>query len=391
MNKSFDVIIVGAGAAGLMSGIEAGKRGKKVCIIEHSEKIAEKIRISGGGKCNFTNLHVSKENFISNNPNFCISAIKQYSQYNFIDLVKKYKIDFYEKKLGQLFCVNKSQEIIDMLINECKKYNVVIYNNTLIKSVSKSLDFFECKTENKSFRSISLVIAAGGLSVPKVGASSFGYDIAQKFNIKVLKTRPGLVPLTFNENLLEIYKQLAGISINAKVSFENTSFAEGFLFTHKGLSGPSILQISSYWIPGKQININLLPTIELSHLLLNKKTKTPKQNLHSFLFEFLPRRLVKSLYPDFNNNFAEISESKISFITDNIINWKVLPSGTEGYRAAEVTLGGIDTSEISSKTMESKKVKGLFFVGEVVDVTGHLGGFNFQWAWSSGYVAGNNV
>ena len=391
MNKNFDVIIIGAGAAGLMSGIEAGKRGKKVCIIEHSEKIAEKIRISGGGKCNFTNLRVSKENFISNNPNFCISALKQYNQFNFIELVKKHKIDFYEKKLGQLFCVNKSQEIIDMLIEECKRQNVIIYNNTLIKSVSKNLDSFECQTENKSFRSNSLVIASGGLSVPKVGASSFGYDIAQKFNIKVLKTSPGLVPLTFSHNLLETYKKLAGISINAKVSYENTSFAEGFLFTHKGLSGPSILQISSYWMPGKRININLVPRIELSRLLLDKRKINPKQNLHSFLFEFLPKRLVKSLYPDLNYNFAEISESKVSLIIENITNWKVLPAGTEGYRTAEVTLGGVDTSEISSKTMESKKVKGLFFIGEVMDVTGHLGGFNFQWAWSSGYVAGKNV
>tara|TARA_A100001015_G_C15001306_1_gene718616 strand:+ start:172 stop:1344 length:1173 start_codon:yes stop_codon:yes gene_type:complete len=390
MKKSFDVIIIGGGAAGLMSGIEAGKRGKKVCIIEHSDKIAEKIRISGGGRCNFTNLYVSKDNFISNNPNFCISALKQYNQYNFIELVKKHKIDFYEKKLGQLFCVKKSQEIIDMLLNECRKYKVTIYKNTHINSVSKNLGFFECNTENESFRSNVLIIASGGLSVPKIGATPFGYEIAQKFNIKVIKTRPGLVPLTFDQSLLEISRKLAGTSINAEVSCGKKSFLEGFLFTHKGLSGPSILQISSYWALGEQISINLIPSIKLSKFFLEMKNKS-KKSLNSILYEFLPKKLVKLLFFEFNDNFKEISKSRILEIAQQIENWKLRPSGTEGYRTAEVTLGGVDTNEISSKTMESKKVKGLFFIGEVMDVTGQLGGFNFQWAWSSGYVAGNNV
>ena len=390
MNEKYDVVVIGAGAAGMMSAIEAGKRGRKTLLIDHSKKIGEKIRISGGGRCNFTNINASPSKYISNNPRFIISALNQYNQENFIDLVKRYKIKFHEKKLGQLFCDNSAQEIIDMLLNECKLANVILKIDTKVTEVKFRHKMFIIRDNLKTYISSSLVIATGGLSVPKIGASKFGYDIAKKFNLNVIDTVPALVPLTFNEKILKKCKLLAGVSANALISFKKTFFEEGMLFTHRGLSGPSILQISSYWKEGETLNIDLCPQKNIFKFLLEKRNTAPKQNINTIINSFLAKRLATSICEEnkITGNIGELSNKNIKKLADSINNWVVEPIGTEGYRTAEVTLGGVDTNELSSKTMMSKKYPGLFFVGEVVDVTGHLGGYNFQWAWSSGYVAG---
>ena len=394
MNRNFEVIVIGAGAAGLMCAIEAGKRNKKVLIIEHSSKIAEKIRISGGGRCNFTNLYSNSENFLSNNKHFCKSAFSKYTQNDFIDLVKKHKIKFHEKKLGQLFCDNSAKDIIEMLITECEIQKVEISLNTEIKSVMREENLYILETENKGkFICSSLVIATGGLSIPKIGASDFGYKIANQFNLKVTNLYPALVPLTFKDDILEFCKSLAGVSIEASVKINKTIFNEGLIFTHRGISGPSILQISSYWKPDRSIEVNLSPLNSMHKTLKERRVKTPKQNISNVLSDFLPNKLALAITSLLNTNqkIGEASNSTLNKISNFINKLNVLPTGTEGYRTAEVTLGGIDTNEINSATMECKKYSGLYFIGEVVDVTGHLGGHNFQWAWSSGYVAGQNV
>ena len=394
MNKNFDVVIVGAGAAGLMCASEAGKRNKKVLIIEHSTKIAEKIRISGGGRCNFTNIYSNDENFLSNNKHFCKSAFSKYTQNDFINLVKKYKIKFHEKKLGQLFCDNSAKDIIEMLITECEIQKVEISLNTKVKSVIREENLYILETENKrKFICSSLVIATGGLSIPKIGASDYGYKIANQFNLKVTNLYPALVPLTFKDDILEFCKSLAGVSIEASVKINKTIFNEGLIFTHRGISGPSILQISSYWKPDRSIEVNLLPLISMDKTLKERRVKTPKQNISNVLSDFLPNKLAMAITSLLNTNqkIGEASNSTLNKISNFINKLNVMPTGTEGYRTAEVTLGGIDTNEINSATMECKKYSGLYFIGEVVDVTGHLGGHNFQWAWSSGYVAGQNV
>jgi predicted Rossmann fold flavoprotein len=390
MTEKFDVIVVGAGAAGMMSAIEAGKRGRKVLLVDHAKKIGEKIRISGGGRCNFTNINTNPSKFISKNPKFVISALKQYTQNNFIDLIKKHNIKFHEKKLGQLFCDESAQQIIDMLLLECEMANVVLKRNTTIDDIYTQEDkYFIIVGEDKYFCE-SLIIATGGLSIPKIGASKFGYDIAQKFGLKVIETLPALVPLTFSEKILAICKELTGLSVEAVVSFKKTFFEEGMLFTHRGLSGPSILQISSYWKLGDDIKVNLSPKLDLDQFLNNRKISNPKQDIRIIVSEILPRRLAHIICNEnnMNGNICELSNKVLSSLSNSINAWAINPTGTEGYRTAEVTLGGIDTEEISSKTMMSNKHPGLFFIGEVVDVTGHLGGYNFQWAWSSGYVAG---
>ena len=390
MTEKYDVIIVGAGAAGMMSAIEAGKRGRKVLLVDHAKKIGEKIRISGGGRCNFTNIHTSPKKFISNNPKFVISALKQYTQNNFIDLIKKHNIKFHEKKLGQLFCDESAQQIIDMLLLECDTANVVLKKDTTIDDIDKQDDkYFIVVGDNKYFCQ-SLIIATGGLSIPKIGASKFGYDIAKKFNLKVVETLPALVPLTFSEKILAICKELTGLSVEAVVSFKKTFFEEGMLFTHRGLSGPSVLQISSYWKLGDNIKVNLSPKIEVDKFLNDKKVSNPKQDINITVSEILPKRLAHIICNENNvsGNICELSKKVLNQLSNSINAWVINPTGSEGYRTAEVTLGGIDTEEISSKTMMSKKHSGLFFIGEVMDVTGHLGGYNFQWAWSSGYVAG---
>lgn len=390
MLERYDVIIIGAGAAGLMSAIEAGKRGRKVLIIDHSKKIGEKIRISGGGRCNFTNTYTHPSKFISKNPKFIISALSQYTQNDFINLIKKHNIKFHEKKLGQLFCNESAQQIIDMLLLECKKANVILKKDTKISDVKKKENEYFIMVGSDKYLSESLIIATGGLSIPKIGATKFGYDIAKKFDLKIIETLPALVPLTFNEKILAICKELSGLSIEAAVSFKKIFFEEGMLFTHRGLSGPSILQISSYWKLGERIKINLSPRLDVAKFLKDKKNSNPKQEINIAIAEIIPKRLAHIICNENNvsGNICEISNKVLDRLSSYINTWTINPTGSEGYRTAEVTLGGIDTDEISSKTMMSKKHHGLFFVGEVVDVTGHLGGYNFQWAWSSGYVAG---
>jgi predicted Rossmann fold flavoprotein len=390
MKEKYDVIIVGAGAAGMMSAIEAGKRGRKVLLVDHAKKIGEKIRISGGGRCNFTNINAHHSKFISNNPKFIISALKQYTQNDFINLIKKHNIKFHEKKLGQLFCDESAQQIIDMMLLECKEANVILKKDTKVTDIDKEDDKYFIMVGSDKFLSESLIIATGGLSIPKIGATQFGYDIAKKFNLKVVTTLPALVPLTFSEKILAICKELTGLSVEAVVSFKKTFFEEGMLFTHRGLSGPSILQISSYWKLGEDIKINLSPKLDIIKFLGYRKNSYPKQDINVIISEILPKRLAYIICNENNvsGNICELSNKVLNQLSTSINAWAISPTGSEGYKTAEVTLGGIDTDEISSKTMMSKKHHGLFFIGEVVDVTGHLGGYNFQWAWSSGYVAG---
>ena len=390
MIEKYDVIIIGAGAAGMMSAIEAGKRGRKVLLVDHAKKIGEKIRISGGGRCNFTNINTHPSKFISKNPKFVISALNQYTQKDFINLIKKYNIKFHEKKLGQLFCDESSQQIIDMLLFECKKANVILMQEIFITNVDKVDNKYFIAINNKKYFCDSLIVATGGLSVPKIGASKFGYDVAKKFNMSIVETLPALVPLTFDEKLLKICKELSGLSLEAVVFFNKIFFQEGMLFTHRGLSGPSILQISSYWKLGDNIKLNLSPKVDIFKLLVSEKKSNPKHDINNILSEILPKRLAIIICKENNvsGNIFEISNKSLKQLSDSINTWVINPIGSEGYRTAEVTLGGVSTNEISSKTMMSKKNPGLFFIGEVVDVTGHLGGYNFQWAWSSGFVAG---
>ena len=388
--EAYDVIIVGAGAAGMMSAIEAGKRGRKVLLVDHSKKIGEKIRISGGGRCNFTNIHTKPNKFISQNPKFVISALNQYTQNDFINLIKKYNIKFHEKKLGQLFCDESAQQIIDMLLLECEKANVVLKKEVIVDDVGKKDEGYFITTNSNQYIANSLIIATGGLSIPKIGASNFGYEVAKKFDLDIVETLPALVPLTFSEKILAKCKELAGLSVEAVVSFKKTFFEEGMLFTHRGLSGPSVLQISSYWKLGDNININLAPKLNLFQSLESKKKLEPKKDINLIISEILPKRLAQIICKEneVSGNICELSSKKIKQLSDAINSWAINPTGSEGYRTAEVTLGGVNTNELSSKTMMVKKHSGLFFIGEVVDVTGHLGGYNFQWAWSSGYVAG---
>ena len=388
--ETYDVIIVGAGAAGMMSAIEAGKRGRKVLLVEHSKKIGEKIRISGGGRCNFTNIHTKPNKFISQNPKFVISALNQYTQNDFINLIKKHNIKYHEKKLGQLFCDESAQQIIDMLLLECEKANVVLKKEVIVDDVGKKDEGYFITTNSNQYIANSLIIATGGLSIPKIGASNFGYEVAKKFDLDIVETLPALVPLTFSEKILAKCKELAGLSVEAVVSFKKTFFEEGMLFTHRGLSGPSVLQISSYWKLGDNININLAPKLNLFQSLESKKKLEPKKDINLIISEILPKRLAQIICKEneVSGNICELSSKKIKQLSDAINSWAINPTGSEGYRTAEVTLGGVNTNELSSKTMMVKKHPGLFFIGEVVDVTGHLGGYNFQWAWSSGFVAG---
>ena len=393
MTEKYDVIIIGAGAAGMMSAIEAGKRGRKVLLVDHAKKIGEKIRISGGGRCNFTNINIHPSKFISKNPKFAISALSQYTQNDFINLIKKHNIKYHEKKLGQLFCDQSAKQIVDMLLSECQMANVKLMKETIITDVNKQDDQYSISVGMDKYFCKSLIIATGGLSVPKIGASKFGYDIAKKFNINIVEMLPALVPLTFNEKILEMCKELSGLSLEAVVFFNKIFFQEGMLFTHRGLSGPSILQISSYWKLGNNIKINLSPKLDIFKILEREKKLNPKQDINNIITEILPKRLSSIICKenDVSGNISELSNKSLKQLSDSINAWVINPIGSEGYRTAEVTVGGVDTNEISSKTMMSKKNPGLFFIGEVVDVTGHLGGYNFQWAWSSGYVAGQYV
>ena len=395
----FDVIIIGAGAAGLFCAIEAGKRGRKVLVLEHNSQVGRKILISGGGRCNFTNQDVRPENFVSKNPHFCKSALARYTSNDFVELVKKHHIQFYEKTLGQLFCRESARQIVEMLLLECEQNNVKIRTNCTVKNVASpnwwKADLqnvsganipFEIETNQGKFLCESLVIATGGLSFPKIGATDFGYKIARQFGLKIVETRASLVPLVFANG--QNFSKLAGISIDSLVSFTKTNFRENILFTHRGLSGPAILQISNYWKREKPVSIDLLPNVDALELLENNRES--KQNLDNFLSKYLPNRFAESFITN-KNPVNQISKKDREKVAESLNNWQVLFNETEGYHKAEVTLGGIDTNELSSQTMESKKVKGLYFIGEVVDVTGWLGGYNFQWAWSSGFASGQSV
>ena len=386
----YDVIIIGAGAAGLMCAIEAGKRGRSVLILERNERIGKKIRISGGGRCNFTNLNADNASYLSQNPHFCKSALARFTTADFIALVEKHKIAYHEKTLGQLFCDRSSQYIIDMLKRECDEVGVCIRAGCEVKEVSRA-ETFTVSTNLGAHTSRSLVMATGGLSVPQLGATNFAFAIARQFGLKVTKLRPGLVPLTFQPKDIRFFSSLAGVSIDAMVSCDDVSFRENVLFTHWGLSGPAVLQISSYWAEGQPIALNVLPETDALHLFLANHQS--KKELATLLDQYLPRRFALQWCEHIGGpkQMNQYSRKELEGIAQRLQNWQVTPSRTEGFGKAEVTVGGVDTDELSSKTMESKKVPGLFFVGECVDVTGWLGGYNFQWAWASGWVAGQYV
>lgn len=388
-----DVIILGAGAAGLMCAGVAGSRGRSVLVLEQARQPGEKIRISGGGRCNFTNLHASPANFLSDNPHFCRSALDGYTQRDFIAMVEAYGIAYHEKTRGQLFCDGSSQQIIDMLLTECRKVHAQLRLGVRISAVSRGEGGFVVVTDQGQFRAGSLVIATGGPSIPKMGSSGFGYRIAEQFGLKMVPPRPALVPLTFDPALLARFKDMSGVSVEAVVSCGKTRFDEALLFTHRGLSGPAILQISSYWREGGDIIVDMAPDVDVLAGLKRWRTEHPRQEMATALTDFLPKRLARTVAEAAGGpeRIADFSDKLLANVAAAVRQWRVRPNGSEGYRTAEVTLGGVDTSELSSKTFESRSVPGLHFIGEVVDVTGHLGGFNFQWAWSSGYAAGRQV
>ena len=396
-----DVLIIGAGAAGMMCAIHAAQRGRSVYLIDHSAKLAEKIRISGGGRCNFTNLNTGPDNFISTNPHFCRSALARYTPQHFIAWLNANGIAYHEKKLGQLFCDTGSEAIIAVLKKECDAAGVKLLMPCSVEEISRDKDF-QINTSRGKFHAQSLVIATGGLSIPKIGATPFGYKIAQQFGIPVTKLKPGLVPLSFHPEEWADYAALAGISVDAVVSYGKQAFRENLLITHRGLSGPVILQISSYWEHGQPLHINLLPDQDMHDVFIQQRNNA--MLLTNFLAQYLPKRFIEVWFKQLStkiiltsgNNFLEnnplnhYSEKDLALLANKLHDWQIIPTGTLGYAKAEVTCGGVDTHALSSKTMQSNDVPGLFFIGEVVDVTGHLGGYNFQWAWASGYAAGQS-
>jgi predicted Rossmann fold flavoprotein len=389
--NNYDVIVLGAGAAGLMCAGVAARRGRSVLVLEQARHPGEKIRISGGGRCNFTNLHTTPANFLSENPRFCHSALSGYTQHDFIALVEQYGIAWHEKTRGQLFCDGSSRQIIDMLREECRSAQLRF--GVRISAIARSEEGFAVATDQGEFRCRSLVVATGGPSIPKMGASGFGYRIAEQFGLKIVPPRAALVPLTFDAAMLTQFKDLSGISVDAVVSCGKTRFDEALLFTHRGLSGPAILQISSYWRAGEDIVIDMAPERDVLALMKQARREHPRQELATALTGLLPKRLAQTVADAIGGpaRLADFSDKLLSSVAAATKAWRVRPNGTEGYRTAEVTLGGVDTTELSSKTFEAKSVSGLYFIGEVVDVTGHLGGFNFQWAWSSGHAAGGHV
>lgn len=392
-NKT-DVVIIGASASGLMCAIEAGKRGRHVMLLDHANKAGKKILMSGGGRCNFTNYNVSAENYLSHNPHFCKSALSRFTQWDFIALVEQYKIAYHEREHGQLFCDVSAKEILAMLLTECTQAGVKIILNCGIEQIEKTnTNGFVIHSSQGEFSCESLVIATGGLSIPKMGATPFGYKIAEQFGLKVWPTRAGLVPFTLHTNDKARFAPLSGIAIESVVQTGDISFRENILFTHRGLSGPAILQLSSYWQPGESVQINLLPDINLAEALLAAKQTQPRQQVKTLIASRLPKRLVSVLLDEntANQTLHDVSHKQIEQIARQFHEWVIYPNGTEGYRTAEVTVGGLDCDELSSRTMQSHAVPGLYFVGEVVDMTGWLGGYNFQWAWSSGWSAGQVV
>ena len=389
----YDVVIVGGGAAGLMCAIAAGKRGRRVLVMERSDQVGKKILISGGGRCNFTNLQVAPENFISANPHFCKSALARYRPEDFIRMVYHHGIAYHEKELGQLFCDRSAKLIVQMLVEECRQAGVRIDVDCVVSGVERTGDVFALETSRGPVDTDALVVASGGLSIPKMGATGFGYELAKRFDHSIVPTRAGLVPLTFSDGDLTRYRDLSGIGLPVEAGANGHRFAGPMLFTHRGISGPAILQISSYWQPGKDLRVNFLPGKDGLEWLGDRQRNRPDAELKTALGELLPKRLAQRLCEiGFDNRpLRQYRAPELQAIAGRLQRWVLQPSGTEGYRTAEVTVGGVDTDELSSATMASKKVRGLYFIGEVVDVTGHLGGFNFQWAWASGYAAGQAV
>ncbi len=386
----FDVIVVGAGAAGLMCAMEAGRRGRRVAVLEHNARAGNKILISGGGRCNFTNIHATAANYLSKNPHFCKSALARYRPEQFIALVEKHRIAYHEKKLGQLFCDNSSKEILDMLLKECAEAGVAMLLNHKVQEVAKNGSFL-LTTNQGVFESASLVVATGGLSFPKLGATDFGFRLARQFGMAVIEPRPGLVPLTWHKTDLETFAELSGVSLEVEAVCDEASFTESLLFTHRGLSGPATLQISNYLRSGETLRLNLLPTVAVREFLSSER-QSPKE-LKTVLNRFFPQRFLQKWCP-LNAPSKPMNQyipAELEIVARSLESWSVHTAGDEGYPKAEVTVGGVDTSELSSKTMEARKVQGLYFIGETVDVTGWLGGYNFQWAWASGHAAGQFV
>jgi predicted Rossmann fold flavoprotein len=395
MSDHFDVAVIGAGAAGMMCASVAGQRGKRVVLIDHAEKLAEKIRISGGGRCNFTNIDTSPQNFLSQNPHFCKSALSRYTPQDFLSLVKRHGIPFHEKHKGQLFCDRSADDIITMLKAECDAGHVQWRMPVSVKGVEKLADGFSVKTGDGLITASSLVIATGGLSIPKIGATDFAFRIAKQFAIPLIETRPGLVPLTFEESSWQPFVPMAGISLEVDIACgekkSRGQFREDLLFTHRGLSGPAVLQISSFWHEGVPLTLNLLPTLDVVQTLIEEK-QAIRKNLGNWLSQFLPTRLAEGwlLAQGFSLDarVPELPDKQLRRLGESLNRWTLVPNGSEGYRKAEVTLGGVDTRALSQQSMMANQVPGLYFIGEAVDVTGWLGGYNFQWAWASGVAAG---
>lgn len=389
-----NTLIIGAGAAGLMCAATAAKRGLSVVVLDHAKQAGKKILISGGGRCNFTNMYTSPENFLSQNPHFCKSALSRYTQWDFVAMVDKHKIPWHEKTLGQLFCDDSAKDIVRMLMQECRSAGAKVQLRTEVFSVQQENGMYFVKTSQGEFSCKNLVVACGGLSMPKLGATPFGYKLAEQFGHSVLPVRAGLVPFTLHDTDKEAFAELSGVASDVVASNDRASFREAMLFTHRGLSGPAMLQISSFWQPGETVAVNLLPNEDALALLQQAKAEQPRSGLISIFSKYLPKRMVQVLAKQGNwpaKNLADLSNAEIERVANNLAAWPIKPNGTEGYRTAEVTIGGVNVNEVSSKTMESKLQPGLFFIGEVLDVTGWLGGYNFQWAWSSGWVCGESV
>ena len=393
--KTYDVIVIGGGAAGLFCALTAGQRGRSVLVLDSSNKVGKKILMSGGGGCNFTNLDITPENYLSQNPHFCISALNRYNQWQFIDLVERHNIPYHEKSHGELFCDNSSKDILKMLLDECSAAQVVIRTKSIISQIEPVEEGgFNLSVAGQKIHCQSLVVASGGLSIPTLGASGFGYDIAEQFGLQLLPRTAGLVPFTFSDWVKDISEINSGLSVDVEMSVNGISFRENLLFTHRGISGPAALQLSSYWQPGQFISVNLLPGQDGLALLLGYKQSNPKSLLRNLIAPLLSKGLTQSLQTRYwpqhaETPIAEIANATLETLADHLSNWQLKPSGTEGYRTAEVTLCGVNTDHISSKTMACKTQPDLYFIGEVLDVTGHLGGYNFQWAWASGYAAGS--
>ena len=392
--SNWDVIVIGAGAAGLHCAAHAAKRGKSVLVLDHAKQAGKKILISGGGRCNFTNMYAGPDNFLSSNPHFCKSALSRYTQWDFIGLVAEYGIPYHEKTLGQLFCDDSAKDIVRMLMSECDRYGARVQLRTEIVSVDFD-DGYCVETSRGEYRSEKLVVACGGLSMPKLGGTPLGYQIAEQFGHSILPVRAGLAPFTLQEEDKKRFAELSGVATPVTAEANDGYFREAMLFTHRGVSGPAILQVSSYWQPGEAVSINLLPDLDAYEWLKTQQQQQPKSQLNTVLQAHFPKRVVTALaehhqWP-LSNKLADTSNAQFQTIADNLNRWQLKPNGTEGYRTAEVTLGGVNVAEVSSETMESQKQPGLYFIGEVLDVTGWLGGFNFQWAWSSGFACGSEV